>query len=99
VASKRKSQRKHARMRARERYGIEVGEFTRNEIIRKIQTGASTKAWRTSNRVVVHDVSLSDGTLVRVAYDSMRKEICSFLPYVEGQDAPLDSSADHAGGG
>jgi hypothetical protein len=89
VATKRKSQRKHARMRARERYGIEVGEFTRNEIIRKIRSGDSTRAWRTSNRVVVHDVELSDGLIVRVAYDNVRKEIASFLPYVKGQSAPL----------
>jgi hypothetical protein len=89
VATKRESQRKHARMRARERYGIEVGEFTRNEIIRKIRSGDSTRAWRTSNRVVVHDVELSDGMVVRVAYDNTRKEIASFLPYVKGQSAPL----------
>ncbi|HEX7277887.1 MAG TPA: hypothetical protein VF244_10975 [Acidimicrobiales bacterium] len=77
--TKRDAERLHARIRARERYGIELGEASRSAIIRSIQTGTSTIVERQTNRVSVHDVDL-DGQVVRVVYDRARKELVTFLP-------------------
>lgn len=78
--SKRKAQQRHARRRARERYGIELGRSTRQEIITAIHGGRSTFIRRQSHRVTVHDVLLDDGDHVRVVYDSQRHEVVTFLP-------------------
>lgn len=78
--SKAKAQRRHARQRAMERYGIEVGRSTRTAVIDAIQSGRSTVVNRTSLRTTVHDVTLPDGDVVRVVYDKHRKEIATFLP-------------------
>jgi hypothetical protein len=77
--SKAKAQRKHARVRAMERYGMEVGPATRRRIIAAIQGGSSFVVRKQSLRVTVHDVDL-DETRVRVVYDRQRKELVTFLP-------------------
>lgn len=84
MGSKKKSERLHARRRARERYGIEVGAHTRRRIIQAIQAGRSKPVRRTSNRNTVHDVTLDDELVVRVVYDNQRKEIVTFLPPEKG---------------
>jgi len=84
MPSKKKSERLHARRRARERYGIEVGNHTRRKIIQAIQGGRSKAVRRTSTNKTVHDVTLDDGFTVRVVYDKERKEIVTFLPLEKG---------------
>jgi hypothetical protein len=77
---KAKAQRLHARRRAVERYGIEMGRATRQEILASIRGSRSTCVERQSHRVSIHDVVLGDGVTVRVVYDRQSKEIVSFLP-------------------
>jgi hypothetical protein len=79
--SKQKAQRLHARRRALERYGMEVGNGTRQQIINAIRQGRSTHVESQSHRISVHDVTLAHEELtVRVVYDKHRKEIVTFLP-------------------
>lgn len=78
--SKKLAERAHARRRAFERYGINVGRATREQIIAQIRSGQSVYVRRSSLRVTVHDVTLSDGFKVRVCYDTQRGEIVTFLP-------------------
>lgn len=77
--SKAKAQRRHARARALERYGVEVGPDTLRRIIADIQGGRSVVVQKQSLRVTVHDVEV-DGTRMRVVYDRQRKELATFLP-------------------
>lgn len=77
--SKARAQTRHARVRALQRYGIELGPAGRAEIIRAIQGGRSTVVERQSRRVTVHDVEL-EGGVVRVVYDRQRKTLVTFLP-------------------
>lgn len=86
--SKKSSERSHARRRALERYGIDMGPHTRKRIISAIQNGTSRLVEKQSLRVTVHDVDLDDeGTTVRVCYDRSRKEIITFLPAHTMEDA------------
>lgn len=76
---KARNQARHARERARERYGIELGPHTREVILDAIRSGASTVVARTSRRLVVHEVVV-DGDLMRVVYDRRTKELATVLP-------------------
>jgi len=78
--NKTKAMRRHARVRALERAGIEMGRATRLEIVGAIRAGQSTFVRRQSLRVSVHDVVLADGPKVRVVYDKTRTEIVTVLP-------------------
>jgi len=73
------SQRRHARHRAHERYGIDVVPGVRKEIIAKIRSGRSQPVETQSLRISVHDVEIN-GQIVRVVYDRQRKELVTFLP-------------------
>lgn len=75
MTSKRKAQRRHAKRRALERYGMVVGEHTLDDMVRKIQRGEGEFVERQSHRVTLWKV---DGR--RVVYDKVRKTIVSFLP-------------------
>lgn len=79
TGGKAKAQRRHARVRAMERYGMELGPATRGRIIDAIRTGRSSMVERQTLRVSVHDVTI-DERIVRVVYDRRRKEIVTFLP-------------------
>lgn len=79
--NKQKAQRRHARIRALERAGIELSDAKRAEIIGLIRSGKSTMVQKQSLRVSVHDVTLRDGGgRVRVVYDRKRHELVTFLP-------------------
>jgi hypothetical protein len=79
LSPKRRSERLHARRRARERYGIEVGPATRKAILAAIANGRHTLVQRSSLRVSVHDVTV-DGIPMRVVLDRHRNELVTFLP-------------------
>jgi hypothetical protein len=76
---KRDNERRHARRRAAERYGIEVGKATRQEIVSAIQSGRAKLIHKRSHRAGTWDVVLSDGLIVRVVYDSRTHEPVTFL--------------------
>ena len=72
-------QRRHAKKRARQRYGITFSSHQLHEIAQKIANGESQFIEHGSNRVTKHLVQYNDMILF-VAYDKIRKSICSFLP-------------------
>lgn len=78
--SKAKAEVAHARRRAQERYGLEVGRATRDEIRSTIRGGRARLVRRQSLRVGVFDVPLADGFTVRVVWDRTRGTIVTFLP-------------------
>jgi hypothetical protein len=72
-------QRRHAKKRSLQRYGITFSSRQLHEIAQKIINGDSQFVGRGSNRVTKHLVRYNDVVLF-VAYDKIRKSICSFLP-------------------
>lgn len=77
--SKRKTLRRHARRRTQERYGLDLTQTVRDEIIAKIRRGAAHMVERQSLRVSVQDVLLSTGDMIRVVYDNQRRELVTVL--------------------
>jgi hypothetical protein len=76
---KHKALRTHSFRRAVERYGLDLTDELRQEIIGKIQANKSKAVESQSNRVTIHDVELDSGQTVRVAYDKSRGELITFL--------------------
>ena len=69
----------HARQRAVQRYGVNISNRKRREIIGMIHFGVGKFVKRRSVRVTEWEISLGGETL-RVLYDKTRKEIVTFLP-------------------
>jgi hypothetical protein len=72
-------QRAHAKARAYERYGLSLNRIDYMELVSMIQRGGSKYILTQSRRRSVHLLYSRWGTLL-VAYDSHRKNICTFLP-------------------
>lgn len=79
MATKRRSQLKHARRRARERYDLNLDPSEVACIVNKILRGESVVLARQSVRVSIHQVHYKDRWLIAV-YDRKRRQIASFLP-------------------
>lgn len=77
--SKKKAQRIHARRRAMERFGLNLTEKVRSEIIDKIRNNESQPLERSSPIKSIHAVRY-DGEVYAVVYDKRRKELASLLP-------------------
>jgi hypothetical protein len=77
--SKLRAQRKHAKRRALERYGLGLGRSDIAEVVKKIQAGEAVFVEKQSGRVSVWDVEVG-GKTARVVYDKLRKNIATFLP-------------------
>jgi hypothetical protein len=88
--TKAKSQRKHAKRRAQERYGLWLTDSQINSITQMIRTGQAVPVERQSRRVSIYDLKVarpqdligdnSEPVPVRVAFDYTRNEIITFLP-------------------
>lgn len=76
---KKKALRAHSFRRAVERYDLDLTDELRAEIIGQITSNKSSPVEVQSLRVTVHDVELTDGRTVRVAYDKKRGQIITFL--------------------
>ena len=72
-------QNRHAKNRARQRYGINVGDSMLNRMVNIIQCGDAEVVEKQSNRVSVFLVIYQEETY-RVVYDSKTKTIATFLP-------------------
>jgi hypothetical protein len=74
-------QRHHARERAKERYGIELGKHKQHEIVDMIQRRQTTPRpdLRRSNRFGIHDVTYN-GQELRVVFDRNLKTLTTVLP-------------------
>lgn len=79
------AERKHAKRRMVERFGIPVGDETLRRAVESIQSGAAKFIRRSSNRVTLWELPINE-VLVRVAYDKNTKEIITiFRPGDEGR--------------
>lgn len=72
------AERKHAKRRMVERFGIPVGDETLRKVVLEIQQGKATFIRKQSNRVTLWEVMIHD-LLTRVAYDKNTKEIITIL--------------------
>lgn len=82
---KKTCQNSHARRRALERFGLNMGPVRHAKLVRDVQSGAARFVERQSNRVTVWDADL-DGHTVRIIYDGSRKQIVTFL-FTDGEPA------------
>ena len=76
--SKRRDQQRHARKRAQQRLGMNIGAAQQEEIVGKIQSGEAAFVRKDSNRVSLFDVEFQEVTL-RVAYDRQRKSLATIM--------------------
>lgn len=79
MSTKKLAQRKHAKRRANERFGLTLNRHQLADVARQIQSGKSVFVRRQSNRVTVHQVSVGEA-VCQVVYDSARNQIVTFLP-------------------
>jgi len=75
---KRNAQKRHAKERLFDRFGIHAGNNDLLAAVQAIQHGKSRLVERQSNRVVLHEVRVNGMTVIAV-YDTIRKSIASFL--------------------
>jgi len=73
------ARRKHARVRAVERYGIELTKKTRREILLLIRQGKILQSRRISTSRSIHKVEYQGQTIVLV-YSRTTKDIVTVLP-------------------
>lgn len=71
-------QRRHAALRAEQRFGVELTRKVLEGLLRQIRKGESVVVCRQSRRVVLHRVILGEETAIAV-YDRARKTIASLL--------------------
>lgn len=76
---KKTGQYKHAKMRALQRYDLDLRNHDIDQIVRAIIDGKIISAKAQTNRVTIIDMMWTD-VRIRVAYDKQRKSIASFLP-------------------
>jgi hypothetical protein len=79
MVTKKSAQRKHARKRAKERYGIDLTRRDMRAIIRKIDNGKAEFIGRQSLRVTVWKAKYKEEDLT-FAYDNKRKTIVTVFP-------------------
>jgi hypothetical protein len=79
VGKKKVAQRRHAKRRAAERYGLELNRHDMRTLVEQIQHGDAEFIERQSLRVSVWWVTVG-GKRCRVVYDRLRKTIVTFLP-------------------
>jgi hypothetical protein len=73
------AQRRHAKRRAQERFGLEVNHEQYRELVRQIQVGKAQFIER-QFRSRTHWWVTIDGKQARVVYDKDRHTIITFLP-------------------
>lgn len=76
--SKAKAQQRHARRRARERFGIEFTQQVEEDVVKRIQAGEATLARKQSNRVSVFFLDIQ-GQEMAVVYDKQRKTVVTLF--------------------
>ena len=79
--SKLAAQRRHARMRARQRFGLTMTRDVERGLVDQIRDGKA-------NRVTVWRVRLPDGEVARAVYDTDRGTIVTLI--FDGPEWPID---------
>ena len=77
--SKRSSERKHAKRRARQRYRLLINRFVLEKLVNDIQSNKGEFIYKSSNRATVWKL-VCKGKEVLVVYDKLRAQIVTFLP-------------------
>ena len=90
---KAQNQRKHAKRRAFERFGLTLHADAQRQIVRSIQDREARLIRRQSRRVLVFEVEY-DGRKLPVVYDCKRKTIVTVLP----QEALTTEGENHERG-
>ena len=85
------SQRKHAKLRALQRYDIDFTRTEHDALVRRIQNGEGQFVERQSHRISVFKIDVQ-GQTVKVVYDKQRKTIVTFLPLEERVYAQLEQA-------
>ena len=80
------SQRMHAKMRAKERFDLDLVTQDLTNMILMIYNNQAKLVEHQSKRISVHDLEYN-GVNMRVVYDSFRKEIVTFLYQVTRLDS------------
>lgn len=87
MLTKEKAQIKHAKFRAKTRFGVDLTPALRKRIVTDIQNGRASFIGRSSNRVTIWRYMLPKGNgfvSCRVVYDKYRKNIATVMhPYSE----------------
>lgn len=71
--------RRHAGLRAAQRYGICLGQKEHDEMVYQIKRQKAKFVERQSNRVTIWIVEI-DGQKIKVCYDAHRKAVITCLP-------------------
>ena len=77
--NKKRAQMRHARRRAKQRYGLDLSTDQLRAIANRIKDGRASLLRSCSNRVGIYQVPYQQQLLV-VAYDRKRGQVSSFLP-------------------
>lgn len=93
LATKAQGERRHAKQRALERYGVTLNRHQLRELSRLIQLNHTSVRflWKESNRVSHFALTFNEQRYI-VVYDRQRKTIVTFLPpeaesqYVDGRN-------------
>lgn len=77
--SKKKAQFRHAKMRALERYDLDLRDEDINNIVEIIRSHKSKSLAKQSNNISINELTYKE-CVVKVAYDRQRKSIATFIP-------------------
>lgn len=77
--SKTKSQKRHARLRAAERFGVGLTNQVHRDLVQEIQARKAQFVYKHSNRVTVWELEFA-GQQAVVAYDKSRKTVVTLIP-------------------
>lgn len=77
--SKKIAQKRHAKQRALQRYGIDLNKTLLRTWVEQIHSGSAKFLERQSNRVSVFEITYNDKQ-IPVVYDRIRKTIVTALP-------------------
>lgn len=80
MPSKRGAQKRHAKRRARERYGLLINKIDVENMINDIQNNKGEFVYKSSNRATIWKL-MCKGKEVLVVYDKLRGQIVTFLPF------------------
>lgn len=78
--SKKKAQKRHAKIRAIQRYNLPFTKDVEKEILNALANNRTKHIVKQSNRVSIHEYTFNDNKTVRFVYDRLRKTIVSFIP-------------------
>ena len=80
---------RHAKLRAAQRYDLQLTDHQYNNLCNMVRKGASEILFKQSNRVTIHKLEWNHITMT-VVYDKIRNTIVSFLPNADRFDKSVE---------